>query len=88
MAAAAQVPVLVIYRDAQDKQDYLQGVFSESQRFPPYQTKAIILRPDRQLEECAKKSPIYGWCHSDKAHCITQITPQEIIEGFEILEGL
>ena len=88
MASAMQIPCLVLYRDAQDKQDYLPGGLSESQRFPPWQTKAVILRPDSQLEECAKKSPDYGWCYSDKAHCITQITPQEIIEGFEILEGL
>ena len=88
MSAAMQIPCLVIYRDAQDKQNYLPGVYSESQRFPPWQTNAVILRPDRQLDECAKKLPIYGWCHADEAHCITQIEPQEIIAGFEELEKL
>ncbi|MBE8949668.1 MAG: glycosyltransferase family 9 protein [Quinella sp. 3Q1] len=88
MAASNKIPCLVLYRDAQDKQDYLPGLASESQRFPPWQTKSVILRPDHQFEECAKKPPIYGWCHADEPHCITQITPQEIIAGFEVLEEL
>ena len=89
MAAAAQVPVLTIYRGAADKDDFLPGVCSECHRFPPWQTKSVILRPDHQLEECARRGPIYGWCHvSDRPHCIAQISPQEIIDGFEILEEL
>ena len=88
MAAAMQIPVLVLYRDAADKENFLPGGFSEAARFPPWQTKAVILRPDHQLEECAKKPPVYGWCHEKEPHCITQITPQEIIAGFETLEEL
>ena len=88
MAAAAQIPVLALIREAADKQDYQPGFYSEVQRFPPWQTKAVILQPDHQLEECAKLEPIHGWCHADKPHCITQIKPQEIIAGFEILEEL
>lgn len=88
MAAAAKVPVLAIYRDAQDKEDYLPGLFSEFRRFPPWQTKAVILRPDHQLEDCAARPPIYGWCHHREAHCITQIPPEQIVEGFAALEEL
>lgn len=88
MAAAEKIPCLVLYREAADREDFLPGVLSEFARFPPWQTKSVILRPDRQLEECAKKPPIHGWCHANEPHCITQIKPQEIIEGFEILEGL
>lgn len=89
MAAAAHVPVLTIYRGAADKEDFLPGLFSEFQRFPPWQTKSVILHPDHQLEECAKRGPIYGWCHvGDRPHCIAQISPQEIIDGFETLEAL
>lgn len=88
MAAAAQVPILVMYREAQDKEDYTPGVFSEYRRFEPWQTKSVILRPDHQLDDCAVRPPIYGWCHHREAHCITQITPQEIVEGFEMLEEL
>ncbi len=88
MAAAAQIPVLALIREAADKQDYQPGFYSEVQRFPPWQTKAVILQPDHQLEECAKLEPTHGWCHADRPHCITQITPQEIIAGFEVLEEL
>lgn len=85
MAAAAQVPCLVLYRDAADKENYLPHIYRVSGRFPPWQTNSVTLRPDHQLEECARLGVIYGWCHSDKPHCITQITPQEIVAGFEIL---
>ncbi|MBR3497758.1 MAG: glycosyltransferase family 9 protein [Selenomonadaceae bacterium] len=89
MAAAAQVPVLTIYREAADKENFLPGAFSECQRFPPWQTKSVILRPEHQLEECARRPPIYGWCHvGDRPHCIAQVSPQEIIDGFEKLEAL
>ena len=87
MAAAAKIPVLAIYREAQDKEDYMPGLFSEYRRFPPWQTKSVILRPDHQLEDCASRSPIYGWCHHLEAHCITQIPPSQIVEGFEALEA-
>lgn len=87
MAATAQIPVLTIFCDAQDKEDYLSGLFSEFARFAPWQTNFVALRPDHQLDECAKLPPIYGWCHSDAPHCITQIDPQEIIDGFEILSA-
>lgn len=88
IAAAAKVPCLVLYRDAADKLDFCPGMFNPSRRFAPYQTKSIILRPEHQLEECAKLPPIDGWCHARVPHCITQITPQQIIEGFEALESL
>ena len=88
MAATAKLPCIVLYRDAQDKEDILPGVFAESQRFTPWQTNAVILRPDNQLEDCARRSPIYGWCHHKEPHCITQIRIQEIIAGFEVLEGM
>ena len=88
MAAAAKLPCLVLYRDAQDKENYLCGVLSPSQRFSPWQTNAVILRPDHQLDDCARRDPVYGWCHHDEPHCITQIPPQWIIDGFEVLEGV
>ena len=88
MAAAAQIPCLVIYREAADRENYLPGAYSEFRRFPPWQTNSVILRPDHQLDDCAQSPPFYGWCHHEEAHCITQITPQEIVDGFEVLEEL
>lgn len=88
MAAAAQLPSIVLYREAEELENYLPGAFSEFRRFPPWQTKSIILRPDRQLEDCAARGEIYGWCHHDEAHCITQIPPSQIVEAFEALDSL
>ena len=88
MAAACKIPCLVLYREAQDKENILPGTYSEFARFPAWQTNSVILRPDHQLDDCAAKVPIYGWCHSHEPHCITQITPQEIIDAFEVLQTL
>ena len=88
MAAAAQVPVLALYREAQDRENILPGVFSNFRKFPPWQTKAVVLRPDHPLGDCAALPPTYCHCHHREPHCITQITPQEIIEAFEVLETL
>ena len=88
MAAACQIPCLVLYREAQDKEDYLPGTYSEFGRFPAWQTNSVILRPDHQLADCAARVPIYGWCHSLEPHCITQIAPQEIVDAFEVLQTL
>ena len=89
MAAAAQIPCLVLYRDAQDKENFFPGYYGAYSRCPPWQTKFVALRPDHQLGDCADLPPIHGWCHHrNEPHCITQITPQEIVAGFEALEEL
>ncbi len=88
MAAAEKISCLVLYREARDKENISRGTFSEFACFSPWQTNSVILRPDRQLEDCAAKGPIYGWCHSKEPHCITQITPQEIVDAFEVLQTL
>ncbi len=88
MSAAAKVPVLCICREAVDRENILPGLLSILRRFYPYQTKSIILRPEHPLGECAILPPVYGHCHHVEPHCITQITPQEIVDGFEKLTTL
>lgn len=88
MASAEKIPVLALYCEAQDRENILPGVFSYPHRFPPYQTNSVTLRPLHPLDECATLPPIYGWCHRNEPHCITQITPQEIVAAFEVLEGM
>ena len=89
MAATAKIPCLVLYREAEDRENYSPAVFSEFQCFPPWQTNSIILRPAHPLDDCAEMPPLCGVCrHIEEPHCITQITPQEIIGGFEALEKL
>ena len=88
MAAAAKLPVLCLYREAVDRENFFPAIHSEFRRFPPYRTKAVVLRPAHQLDDCATLQPYYGGCHHSEPHCITQITPQEIINGFEVLQTL
>lgn len=88
MAAAAKVPVLAIYREAADRKNVFPIQLSEFLNFPPCQTKSVILRPEHPLGECATLPPVYGHCHYNEPHCITQITPQQIIDGFEKLQTL
>ena len=87
MAAAAHVPVIVLHRTAIDRDDILPAILNEYRRFPPYQTKAIALRPAHPLGECAADPPVYGLCrHPEIPHCIAQITPQEIVAAVEQME--
>ncbi len=88
MAAAAKVPVLAIYREAEDREKIAPTALSEYLNFPPWQTKSVVLRPKHPLGDCATLPPVYGHCHHEEAHCITQITPQEIVAGFEKLQNL
>ena len=87
MAAAAQIPCLMIYREAPEI-DIILLRGSEFERFAPWQTKAIVLRPARRLGDCANLPPVYGGCRHREPHCITQITPQQIVDGFEKLQTL
>ena len=86
MAAAAKVPVLAIYREAEDKDTEL-AVYSELRRFPVWLTTNVIVRPKHALDECATET-VYGGCCRSEVHCIAQIEPEEIVEGFERLESM
>lgn len=87
MATAAKIPVLTIYREAQDKVDAENPLVSETLRFPPWRTKSVILQPEHALDDCAEVIVYGGCCHAE-AHCIAQVEPQEIVAGFEKLEEL
>ena len=86
-AAAAQVPVIALYREAIDKEGVLPGILSEYTRFSPWKTRSVSLRPKHALGECANKMLVYGGCDEPFPHCITQITPAEIAAAFEEIAG-
>lgn len=86
MAAAAQIPVLTLYREAEEMDKISFG--GEFKGFPPLQTKAIVLRPARRLGDCATLPTVYGGCCHVEPHCITQIPPEQIIACFEMLQTL
>ena len=89
IAAAAKVPVIGIYRGSKERENILPAIINEFRRFPSYETKFIVLRLLRPLDECASLTPAYGLCRRlHTPHCITQIQPQEIIDAFEVLETL
>ena len=84
IAAALQKPVLAFFRDPLDKDDFLPGVFSGFHRFAPWQVPYIALRPDKAIGAC-KDEIIYGGCCGKEAHCITTISPDEVVAAFELL---
>ena len=85
MAATLNIPLLAVYREAKDRENNFPGIFSEYKRFPPANTKDVVLRPEHALDDCAKRFDVHGVCVHAEPHCITQITPDEIVEGFEKL---
>ncbi len=86
-AAAAETPIIALYREAKAKEDIAPGVLGEYARFSPWKARAEILRPERALGNCAK-ALTYGGCESKVPHCITQITPEEIVDAFDRISGL
>ena len=87
MAAALQVPLIAIFREAKIRAAESPGIFSEITRFAPWQVKAVvILQPERAAGACMH-TVVYGGCKENKAHCIAQITPAEIVEAYRRLRG-
>ncbi len=87
MAAALQTPLIAIFREAKIRAAESPGIFSEITRFAPWQADAVvILQPERAAGECMR-TVVYGGCKENKAHCIAQITPAEIVEAYRQLRG-
>ncbi len=84
MAAALKTPLITLYREAKERALAPAGVFSESTRFAPWQAKAVVLQPDIAKDECLH-TVTYGGCREEHAHCISQITPQEIVAAFDYI---
>ena len=82
MAAAANVPIIAVYRQPKDKDHIVPGVFSEFERFAPWQVMSVVLRPEHTLGDC-KNAMVYGGCKEPNAHCINQVKPEEVVEAFE-----
>ena len=85
MACAAKRKVIVIYREAKDKETDKPGLLSEYRRFPPWQNNAEVLRPEHALDECAENHGRYGGCVRHEAHCIKSVPPEEIVAAYRRL---
>ena len=83
MASAAHIPIVAAVHEAKDKSDYLPGLYSAHHRFPAWQTPAVMIRPEKAADECAKNHEFFGGCMRNESHCIAGIPPEEIIEGYK-----
>ena len=87
-ASAVKCPVLAVFSFPAD--------FPEPKRtdairlFRPYRVPSVIVQPAHALMECARKKnePYlpFGCRVLDKPHCIAQISPETVFNGYEILK--
>ena len=84
MAAAFDTPLITLYREAKNRAPASAGLFSESTRFAPWQARAVVLQPVTAKGDCLH-TVVYGGCKENYAHCIAQITPQEIVAAFDYM---
>ena len=86
-AAACKLPVIVLSREAKDRDHEFDGV-SAYYRFFPWQANAMILRPEHPIDDCVdwSKQMVTSSCnHSNLPHCIAQIKPEEIVATYDKL---
>ena len=84
-AAACRLPVIVLSREAKDRPEEFDGV-SAYYRFFPWQTNAIVLRPEHPMDDCVKFANQYNasTCnHNNQSHCINQIPPNEVVVAYD-----
>lgn len=84
-AAAVKCPVLTPNCFPLD----ISGAYADDipRIYRPYRVPSVVIQPKHALAGCSddKKRNQYG-CISDKPHCITQIKPETMFEGFKILQ--
>ena len=84
MAAAHGLPSLVPNCVAADYSFVGNGSDFLS-RWYPYEVPTVIVQPEHGLDDC-RNSTYYFGCKANKPHCITQITPEHMLEAFQILK--
>ena len=84
IAAAENVPALAVFCYPADLPEHRITTLTTAY---PYQVASVIVQPSKSLPECAaiKANNYYG-CKSSKPHCITQIEPATVFEGYRILK--
>lgn len=89
MAKIYDLPTISMIRESKDVVKHPhKGTISSYLRFSPWQynckNRSIVLRPEHALGEC-NDSDDHGGCIHKQAHCINQITPEEIVEAYKSL---
>lgn len=83
IASAANIPCVILYKEAIEKDKFMPGFLSYYHRYKPL-TKCICLRPVKAKGEC-KKMFIEGHCYSKESHCIKSIPVNKVIKSIKNL---
>lgn len=78
MAAALKRVILEINREAEDCPKTIISLYA---RFFPWQTPAIVLRPQKAAGNCASVIS-QGGCVAGEPHCIKKILPDDIMAAY------
>ena len=85
IAAAAKLPVLTPNCFAVDLP---QNKFDYVRFFSPYHVPSVVVQPKHALDECKVAEPYDSMgCRVKTPHCITQIEPQTLFQGYKILKS-
>lgn len=83
MAAALGVPVIELLAEAEDKTED-RAVYSIYERFYPWKTPAIVLRPVHALPPCNETAAL-GGCSAMMPHCICRIAPEDVVAAYNAM---
>lgn len=81
IAAALGMPVLTV-NCFPDSLPRVQS--SIPVRFYPYQVPSVVVLPAKALDGCADNYR-YGCARTDEVHCIRQVKPETVLQGYEVL---
>ena len=81
IAAALKIPVLVVFSCPEPNDS---ATFTIVERVFPYGVPAVAVRPDKRLPECITQDGNFdiNGCVQDTPHCITQVTVEDMWEGY------
>ena len=83
IAAANHTPCLEITPYPADQKLRTNTIFL---KFAPYHVPAVVVQPAKSLPECVDSQGPHGCRSVTQPHCITQIPPQKVLEGFMLLQ--
>ena len=83
-AAAVKVPCLVTCCFPADI--IMDDNVSIPKSWYPYHVPSVIVQPEHALSECKQSPSAYGCRIYNMPHCITQITVEKMLEGYETLK--
>lgn len=81
VASACNVPCVILYKEAIEREKYMPGFLSYYHRYKPL-TKHVALRPARAKDDC-KNIFCEGYCCSEESHCICSIPEKKVISAMK-----